>query len=52
MQKTEKLLIRLDPETRRIAEEAAEELGLSIAAYIRMLIRQDNRHKRPADKIA
>ncbi|GAB6270526.1 MAG: hypothetical protein STSR0003_03660 [Smithella sp.] len=42
MKKTELLPIRVDPETRRMAVEKSEALGISISAYIRMLIRLDN----------
>jgi antitoxin component of RelBE/YafQ-DinJ toxin-antitoxin module len=42
MQKTEALPIRVDPETKRMAAAKAEMLGISVAAYIRMLIRLDN----------
>jgi antitoxin component of RelBE/YafQ-DinJ toxin-antitoxin module len=45
MQKTALLPIRVDPETRRLATEKAESLGLSVSAYIRMLIRLDNREE-------
>lgn len=47
MKKTLLLAVRMDPETKRMAEEKAESLGLSISAYVRMLIRQDNRDVRP-----
>ncbi|HRR41527.1 MAG TPA: hypothetical protein P5244_09885 [Syntrophales bacterium] len=45
MQKTESLPIRIDPDTKRMAAAKAEKLGLSIAAYIRMLIRLDNQRE-------
>ena len=45
MQKTQLLPIRVDPETRRMAVETAESLGLSVSAYIRMLIRLDNKRE-------
>jgi antitoxin component of RelBE/YafQ-DinJ toxin-antitoxin module len=45
MKKTELLPIRVDPETKRMAHEMAEALGISISAYIRMLIRLDNKRE-------
>ena len=45
MKKTESLPLRVDPETRRMAFEKAEMLGISVAAYIRMLIRLDNKRE-------
>lgn len=45
MKKTELLPIRVDPETRRMAVEMSEALGISVAAYIRMLIRLDNKRE-------
>jgi antitoxin component of RelBE/YafQ-DinJ toxin-antitoxin module len=47
MKKTLLLAVRTDPETKRMAEDKAESLGLSISAYVRMLIRQDNRADQP-----
>jgi len=46
MQKTEMLPIRVDAETKRMAATKAETLGLSISAYVRMLIRLDNQWKK------
>jgi antitoxin component of RelBE/YafQ-DinJ toxin-antitoxin module len=43
MKKLEQLLIRFDPETKSMAAEKAESLGLSVSAYILMLIRLDSR---------
>lgn len=45
MKKTELLPIRVDPETRRMAAEMAEALGISVSAYIRMLIRLDSKRE-------
>jgi antitoxin component of RelBE/YafQ-DinJ toxin-antitoxin module len=45
MKKTELLPIRVDPETRRMAVEKAEALGLSMSAYLRMLVRLDNKRE-------
>ncbi len=47
MKKTLLLAVRTDPETKSMAEDKAESLGLSVSAYVRMLIRQDNRADRP-----
>jgi antitoxin component of RelBE/YafQ-DinJ toxin-antitoxin module len=53
MRNTEALPVRVDPETKRMAAEKAESLGISVSAYVRMLIRLDNREagepKRPRE---
>lgn len=43
MKKTESFLVRFDPETKQLADKKAESLGLSVSAYIRMLVRLDNK---------
>ncbi len=42
MNKTSLLVVRLDPETKDMAARKAEVLGLSVSAYVRMLVRTDN----------
>lgn len=50
MQMTESLLIRVDPKTKRLATEKADALGISVSAYVRMLIRLDNQRVNKAKR--